>query len=688
MFSLVVGFILPIIAWVISIPLKIVLKLIRKGVKYGTKKAVKSMRSINKKEKEDTRLKQAGRVTKTALKVGYRTTKFGIQSSIIAMKLAYRVCVILVRSLFWLASATTLVYSLVSIGVIISLVATLVAIGTINQTETPKTEDSSNNNSSVATGVDFLAIDWSKDFSGQLNKIEDKKGVEARNWAELSIVSMNTAQRALNDNEIEYVVSGFMTGLKAVESGQTSLTGQPHITKQEVRTNGSNDTPMQFDTNWQKYNPYYTDYNRSSKGSGYYYPDAFYGILKRFSNSGTKGFLPSRTDPLYERAFKDMGVDMTPGKLKFVRYVGNITNEYNAVFLENTGYVSGLTKDSANDTVYANAMLIIQFGETYGYGVTDKTVSLAKSLYAKNVDDKYSKWFYDKTKGIQSIYGMVGGSKSYPSDVNKTSDYGVIDGDGKGVKGSLFSYLVNSMPAKAKENVWGSTGLKVYNASSGHYMRARYDLTAYLLGVYDLWWVTNELELTADFDNKGSSNEGSSSISKQITDLAKQYAEDESVDRLRFGHTGVGTKQDAPSFVNGLLRELELGVDGSSMESRPLMDGNLTYVRTLEQMEMKVKSVNEVLVEGDWGDGNIPANELYSILKPGDILLSNDKDLKKTAVYVGQNESGDYITVEINSNSNSYANMNLTGKKYEFGYTNLKDDSNSYNYVIRLDNNE
>jgi len=289
-----------------------------------------------------------------------------------------------------------------------------------------------------------------------------------------------------------------MTGLKAVETGQTSLTSTPHLTKQEVRYNGTNNTPMQFDTAWQKYNPYYTDYPRGEKGSEYYYPDAFFGIANRFNKSAVNGFRPERTDPLYDKAFQTMGVEKTTDKLRFIRYVSNITNEYNAVFLESGDWVPGLTAEDTNNTVYVNAMLLIQFGELYGYGITDKTVELVQSLYINSKDDKFEEWYYNKSTAIKALYGMFDGGKSYPSDVDKTTNYGVIDPHGNPVQGSFFNFLVNQMPPQAQQEMWNSSGLKKFNATPSHYMRARYDLTAFLTGVYDIWWATNALGLSAE----------------------------------------------------------------------------------------------------------------------------------------------------------------------------------------------
>ena len=501
MISLIVGFILPFLVWILTLPLKLSVKILDKSLKFGTNRVIQKHEGLRKLEENwnNSKVRKTGKIATKSIKAGFVVAKFATKTTINSLRLLVKVVDATVRSLIWLASITSMLYTVTIAGAIISIVAVSVIVINIGADDTEtKEETKQETGNTTMTGYDFMSIDWSKDFNKQLDQVEDKNGVEARNWVELSIIQMNTMQRGLKDKEIDFAVSGFMTGLKGVESGQTSLASKANLLNQEVKaSNGT--TPMQFDTAWQKYNPYYTDYQRSKEGSKYYYPDAFFGISKRFSSAGTKGFLPDRTNPLYERAFSDMGVEKTPAKLQFVRYIGNITNEYNAVFLESSGYVSGLTKESANDTVYANAMVIIQFGELYGYTITDKTVDLVKSMYAKNAKDtNYKNWYFDKTSAMKSIYGLYGGNKSFPSDVDKTTDYGVITEKGEKVKGSLFNYLVEKMPSKAKDAVWGSEGLRVYNASRSHYMRARYDLTAYLMGVYDLWWASNALGVQAD----------------------------------------------------------------------------------------------------------------------------------------------------------------------------------------------
>jgi hypothetical protein len=689
MIALIIGFILPILVWILTIPLRVAVKIMEKSMVMGSKYVQTAYQQITNKESESENKLSTSKVAGVAVKVGYRVTKYSLKVSVRTLRVIIRVTRVFISFLAWLATLTSLFYTTLMMGALVSIIVIItVAIDLQNASSS---DNKTSSTTTTYTGSNYMSIDWSQDFSKQLDIIQDKYGIQARNWVELTIIEMNTMQKALSSGKIQYNIPGFITGIKAVETGQTALTKTPDLTNQLVKaSNGS--SPMQFDTGWQKYNPFYATFNRDKKGSPYYYPDAFYGITLRFNTAAVNGFLPNRTTPIYERAFKTMGVAETTDKLRFVRYIGNITNQYNGVFLENTGYVAGLTKQASDDTVYANAMLLIEFGETYGYDINDKVINLVKSMYAKDQNDKFDNWYYNKSTAIKAIYGMFGGNKNYPSDVDKTTDYGVIDPNGNKVKGSLFNYLVNKMPAKAKSDMLNSIGLKVYNASRSHYMRARYDLTAYLCGVYDLWWASNALGVSSDVaSNKGASEKPQAvteSFSTRLVDLAKRYANDTSANRITFGYTGVGTHQDSASFVNGLLRELGYTIDGSPVPPQPLTNGNLTYARTVKQMINKIKNKQELLVNANGFGGNvrIPLKQLESVLEVGDILISKDGD--HTAIFVGKNAKGDYVLVESLGHKLAKSNMNLTGKSYDFGYTNLETSpyANQYNYIVRLSN--
>lgn len=501
MMALIIGFLIPVVVWFLVLPLKLALRIVEKSAKYSIKVAVeahdKLEESLDKNKGNSPKKDRTSKLARMSAKTAYVLAKFSILTLIKTLKLAIKVIEWLVRLASWVVGLIGGLYAVLIAGSIIAVVVVSVAVMNTDYSDTSDSSKDTSSESTTSFTDDFMSIDWSQDFTSQLNKIEDKNGLEARNWVEMKIIEMNTMKQSLENNDIEIGVSGFMTGIKAVESGQVSLASKPNMAMQEVKVPNAafTDTPMQFDTNWQKYNPYYTEYDRPSEGSGYYYPDAFYGIANRFNKASVEGFRPERTTPLYESAFEDMGVNMTTDKLRFVRYITNLTNEYNAVFLENTSYIPGLTKADTNNTVYANAMLMIQFGETYGYGVNDNVIKLARAMYAKNLDDSsYSKWFFDKSKAMSALYGMgTGGGKNYPSDLDDSSDLGVIDGNGNAVKGSLFSFLVNEMPSKAKKAMLDSSGLKKFNGSRSHYARSRYDLTAFITGVYDLWWATDAL---------------------------------------------------------------------------------------------------------------------------------------------------------------------------------------------------
>ncbi|PHE64367.1 hypothetical protein COF68_05885 [Bacillus toyonensis] len=704
MISLILGFTLPLLIWIVTLPLKFIVILAEKSLNSGKNIVTKGIKSIAKKEKDyfENNAGKIGRTARSTVKVGFALSKFALRVTFRTLKLLIRIINAVIRLLIWLSLVMSVLYTLIITGALVSVIAIIVMVSTMSKTSTGSNNANNNTGGTVEGGssTDFMAIDWSQDFNTQLAKIEAEKGVEARNWVELSIITMNTMQKTKKDGKAEIVTPGFFTGLKAVETGQNSLSKKPNLTQQMVRypENGSLDTPLQFDsTHWHELSPYYEGLKgeRGNSGSAYYYPDGFYGLTMKFSKAGVNGFLPKRTDALYEKAFKDMGVEKTNDKLRFVRYTGNITNQYNAVFLEVGNWVPGLTAEQTNDTVYANAMLLIQFGELYGYDINEKVLNLVKSMYKTTQGNEFEKWFFNKDQAYKAIYGLHGGYKNYPEQVDKTTNYGVIDPNGQPVNGSLFNYLVDKMPETAKNNVWNSQGLKKYNSTRSHYMRARYDLSAYLMGIYDVNWATNALGLAPKQQAKppqggGNQQPSSSAIGDKIVAQAKKYAEDTSSNRITYSYDGIGNTQDCSSFVNGILRELGYAIDGTTLTPEPLANGNFTYVRNTGQMVSAVKKKPEVLVklDGYTGTQGIPRSVLEPILQPGDILLSGDAERNHTAIYVGRNSKGDYVTIESKTSYphqfSSHSDFELTQGKYGFGYDHIREGNTKYKFLIRM----
>lgn len=707
MIALVVGFILPLLVWIVTLPLKFALYLAEKSLDGSKSFLTKKYKQISAKEK-DYFQKNAGKGSKlvrSTAKVGFTATKIGLNVMVKSMKLLVKVIRWTIRVLIWITTLVSLTYTLLIFGALAAIIAIIASVQTLDKSG-GNTDSATPNQQGGggATGMaDYFSIDWGQDFSKQLDKIEAEKGVEARNWTEFTIIAMNTMQKTKKDGKAQIIVAGFLNGLKAVETEQKSLTSKPHLAKQMVRyiPGGNLDTPLQFDnTHWHELSPYYNDLKseRGPTGSAYYYPDGFYGITQKFSKAGVEGFLPKRTTPIYERAFKDLGVEMTPDKLNWVRYVGNITNQYNAVFLEKGNWVPCLTAEQSNDTVYVNALILIKFGEMYGYGVNEKTVNLSKSMYKGMIGDEYQKWFLDKGKMIQGAYGMIGGHKNYPADIKNGQSYGVISPDGQAQQGTLFSYLKSQMPPNIQQNVDNSSGFKTYNASRAHYMRARYDLTALLTGVYDVFWASNALGVTPQQTqqpqqpNGGGQTNQSSAIGDKIVAQAKKYAEDTSSNRITYSYAGIGTTQDCSSFVNGILRELGYAIDGKTLTPEPLANGNFNYVRNTSQMVDAVRKKPEVLVklDGYTGTQGIPRSVLEPILQPGDILLAGDSERNHTAIYVGRNSKGDYVTIESKTSYphqfSSHSDMELTQGKYGFGYDRIREGNTKYKYLIRMGN--
>lgn len=503
--GIILSFILPILTWLITFPLKILLKVAERGVKHSSKFALKQSKKLIKKEntlKTMKNLQKVGKFAYMSAKFGYQLGKFGLKTGVFLMKWLVRLLDILLQVIAWLSGIFfALITNVVGVAVIGAIVVSLIVVSqdldlggggskTTQKAPTP------------IGGADYMSLDWGQDFSSQLKAIEDKHGLEARNWVEMTIIAMNTAKSMLEDGSAQYLLPGTMTGIKGIETGQSSLSSSRDLTNQTVTYGSGNlNTPMQFDTSWQKRNPYYTTFNRDSGGSAYYYPDAFYGIMTKFNELTVNGYSPKRTNPLIDKAFETMGVEQTPEKLNFVRYAGLTTNAYATVYLENYATSPRLSKEQTNDTVYVNAILLIAFGEEYGYTITENVDALTKSMYKNIKGDEYSNWFIPKDSMAYSIYGIKGSAVSYPSQVEVDRESGVLDGNGSPVTKTLFGHLLDVMPTKAKDDVWNSKGLKGFHSTKSHHWRAKYDLTTYLMGAYDVWWASKELGLIVERDN-------------------------------------------------------------------------------------------------------------------------------------------------------------------------------------------
>lgn len=105
-----------------------------------------------------------------------------------------------------------------------------------------------------------------------------------------------------------------------------------------------------------------------------------------------------------------------------------------------------------------------------------------------------------------------------------------------------------------------------------------------------------------------------------------------------------------------------------------------------------VRKKPEVLVklDGYTGTQGIPRSVLEPILQPGDILLAGDSERNHTAIYVGRNSKGDYVTIESKTSYphqfSSHSDMELTQGKYGFGYDRIREGNTKYKYLIRMGN--
>lgn len=523
----ILSFLFPFIIFLVSIPIRALLISLNLQKRVLTASVNAGKRIKNKKKSLEEKIKSIENGTDSEKSIGDELKSISVGGKKIAIKsldLSLKALNLSIRSLkftLWLLRSlfvllevlATLVCSIFFWIVLVVLAAVVSVVLIINNSSTTITSSVA----PTAKATDYFSLDWSQDFSAKLNEIEGTYGKDSRDWVELTIVSMNTMQK-LN---LDFKVAGFMTGLKSIESGQGNAMGSSSLHPSNGLTDLSGGNPMQFDTNWGKQSEFYdTSLALRTEWSKAYYPDCFYGISERFSTYANED--SGNTYDMIQKAFNDLGIESTPNKYKLVRYISTIAVNYNGIYLQGGGY-SGLgllTEDSAKQAVYGNALVLITFFENYGYSVNSKVKNLVTSMQSK---DGSNDIYLGKDFMIKACYGMTGGNKNYPSDIDDTQDYGVITPDGSSVNGSLFSYLLTLMPDNIKNELLSNSGYKIFNGSRAHYMRVRYDLTAYLIGVWDLDKSCELLGLRVLSEDESSISDNSTWI-KSCESMAQWYA--------------------------------------------------------------------------------------------------------------------------------------------------------------------
>lgn len=376
------------------------------------------------------------------------------------------------------------------------------------------------NNTSTGSGryynhtpIQVYDIDWSQDFSKMYAEVEKTDGKAARDWVEFTVLGLAVGQQVsketYDDGDPYITYPGFINGIKGIESGSAIPDlGKTPITKQLLnaktyRSDGTDTGALQMDTHHEAYNPAYTDYQdvlrQSKNGLPAYMPDAMYGLYRKFSGYaydwGPKNDVRfGANHRMLVKAFDTMGIEMTDQKASAVRTVVSVSSIYNSSHLHLlSSYTSGrnpITEAASHDLIYVNIMMTIQFMEMYGYGPTDASLRLGRSIQKKQDGHPYA---LEKHKLARAVYGRTGPEEygAYPNNLDKETDFGVVTPDGAEVKGALFWYLTDNMPPEAKSAVLTSVGVRTYLSNywtDGRQMahwRPRYDIVVALIAAHD-----------------------------------------------------------------------------------------------------------------------------------------------------------------------------------------------------------
>ncbi|WP_228414904.1 hypothetical protein [Bacillus thuringiensis] len=135
MIALVVGFILPLLVWIVTLPLKFALYLAEKSLDGSKSFLTKKYKQISAKEK-DYFQKNAGKGSKlvrSTAKVGFTATKIGLNVMVKSMKLLVKVIRWTIRVLIWITTLVSLTYTLLIFGALAAIIAIIASVQTLDK---------------------------------------------------------------------------------------------------------------------------------------------------------------------------------------------------------------------------------------------------------------------------------------------------------------------------------------------------------------------------------------------------------------------------------------------------------------------------------------------------------------------------------------------------------------------------
>ena len=556
-------------------------------------------------------------------------------------------------------------------------------------------------------GYNYLAIDWSQDFTSKLNSIEAQYGARVRNWVELVIINMNTVQNTDVKDKFNMNLAWWV-GFKGVESSASVATDvwggeekQGWHPTTHIITLGHKDGPMQIIDGSQsteaRRNPIYNNCSaqRGSGGSRYYYPDCCYGTNKSYGE-----YFPNGVSYVAD-CITSVGAEVTPEHIQLITNMLT-ANAYNggASSVIGNGRMSGTCKNLAT--------LLAIFFKNYGWEINEKHIALMKSIQqAGGMDTTLPMATIDLREQILSpLSSNSKGISCFADALKQTGNFGVISPDGKPVDKPLIPYLISLAPANVQSEFNATTGnmneyvtamlqggtdvasFPVYPFSVWFNSLLATDIAVDMLGVRQVVTQVTQSNNKTDGNNVNLSGSVSNQLYQMALAMGKRGT-NQGVDRIKYVYGGDGEYQaDCARFVYRAV--LKLGIDAFGFQISG--DDLKNFDPVASPTNGKYAGVNKcTTAEVDWAKAN--TNNCYSFsevkdsLQPGDIVYDY---YNHVVIYMGKNSKGEEYQCHASGTDSTTCGIdpeNLDAKGYSFGFSRF--DYNGYHnwtHVIRLGN--
>lgn len=705
MFSLLF-FLLPIVLFFATLPLKVLLKSykLKLRVSNGNTMAQRLYRwgsGNGNVASNKSRIGKTGvTLIKTGTKVAYKASKVAIKTAILVLKITIQLIKLICVVLFGIDLIVIIMGILLIVVAIVLLCYCYLMI-----------EDSgglSDSGKGGTSGTDYYNVDWSQDFSAKLSEIEATQGVTQRNWAEITIISMNTAQKKA---ETKCSLENFMVGFKVIESGSSNVMANsgsetsgitPSNNLATLQTSGGgseDDGPFQVEDwvikDWVRFNDLYSSSCRGSEGSRYFYPDGINGIPTKFSKEAWSkyAFATSQHEQII-KAFSDCGEDLTEEKYNIILHALSCLNYADGNL--DMGYVAGsMTADSNRERNKSICDLLILFMKKYGWGRSTAKTNLVTSMCTA-VDSGYNSKSISPNSDLQ--YSLVGTEQSGPSSgtfqscINKTGDFGVLDEKGNKIDGTLYAYLLKDAPEAVKSYILGDDNGMNRCWTTTWYKRCIYPLSVYLNSGYildktvDALGIRNQMTVADKSGNTSSNLAGNTDLISVVKRMC-EMGTNQGVDRLKYVLGGDDAYcTDCSRFVFRALIGAKMNAFGATPDSVNAVSPNFDPISS-DTYKVSGIGANCTSTQKPWVHDNAPQSIVYdgdssgqpmgasqiSLLQPGDILWMGSGAGHHVVIYVGKNSSGEDIVAHASQTdgTNASSDMNALARGYSVGYAHL-----------------